>query len=66
MPVIDITRDLDKLLKPTNTKLDDETTREVLKLKDLLERIFVVDPSKRLTIQQAILHPFIAKNPAPA
>jgi len=66
MPVIDITRDLDKILKPTNSKLDDETIREVSKLKDLLDRIFVADPSKRLTIQQAILHPFIAKNPAPA
>lgn len=27
--------------------------------KDLLERIFMLDPDKRLTVSQALSHPFI-------
>jgi len=55
---VDISRDLDKVLFPPNSKLDEAQTKEVLLLKDLLDKIFVYDPSKRLTVQQALAHPF--------
>ncbi|XP_073116298.1 uncharacterized protein [Elaeis guineensis] len=36
-----------------------EDPKMLLNFKDLLERIFVLDPEKRLTVSQALSHPFI-------
>jgi len=61
VPLVEVTRDLDKVLFP-NSKLDEAQTKELLLLKDLLDKIFVYDPSKRLTVQQALAHPFLENN----
>lgn len=36
-----------------------EDSKMVSNFKDLLDRIFVLDPDKRLTVTQALSHPFI-------
>ena len=36
-----------------------EDPKMVANLKDLLEKIFILDPDKRLTVHQALSHPFI-------
>ena len=39
--------------------LPENQLRKVLQLKDLLEKMLILDPTKRLTINQALAHPFI-------
>ncbi|KAF9593165.1 hypothetical protein IFM89_020461 [Coptis chinensis] len=36
-----------------------EDTKMLANFKDLLERVFVLDPEKRMTVSQALSHPFI-------
>ena len=36
-----------------------EDPKMLSNFKDLLERIFVLDPEKRMTVSQALSHPFI-------
>lgn len=36
-----------------------EDPKMLANFKDLLEKIFILDPDKRLTVQQALSHPFI-------
>lgn len=36
-----------------------EDPKMVSNFKDLMEKIFVLDPDKRLTVSQALSHPFI-------
>lgn len=36
-----------------------EDQKMVAKFKDLMEKIFVLDPEKRLDVSQALSHPFI-------
>jgi len=36
-----------------------EDAKMLANFKDLLEKIFVLDPDKRLTVSQALNHPFI-------
>lgn len=36
-----------------------EDPKMLANFKDLLERIFVLDPEKRMTVSQALSHPFI-------
>lgn len=36
-----------------------EDSKLLSNFKDLLDRIFVLDPDKRLTVTQALSHPFI-------
>ena len=40
-------------------RLDDAHLHKVHQLKDFLEKSLMVDPSKRLTINKALTHPFI-------
>lgn len=40
-------------------RLPEDQLRKVTQLKDLLERMFILDPSKRISINQALTHPFI-------
>ncbi|XP_054165061.1 serine/threonine-protein kinase PRP4 homolog isoform X3 [Oppia nitens] len=51
-------RDLNTELMAGQT-LNDTELRKVTQLKDLLEKILMLDPSKRLSITQALTHPFI-------
>lgn len=36
-----------------------EDPKMLAQFKDLMERIFVLDPDKRITVSQALSHPFI-------
>lgn len=38
----------------------DEDTKTLASFKDLLEKIFTLDPDKRLTVSQALSHSFIS------
>lgn len=42
-----------------NQNLPEDQSRKVNQLKDLLERILMLDSSKRIAINQALTHPFI-------
>ncbi len=41
--------------------LDDAHLRKVHQLKDFLDKALMLDPSKRITINQALVHPFITE-----
>ena len=53
-------RDLLAALVGTQS-LDDAHLRKVHQLKNFLEKSLVLDPSKRITINQALVHPFITE-----
>jgi serine/threonine-protein kinase PRP4 len=40
-------------------RLPEEQMRKVVQLKDFLEKILILDPAKRLSINHALAHPFI-------
>ena len=40
--------------------LTEKELKKVQSLKDLLERCFTLDPAKRISPQEALLHPFLA------
>ncbi|RNA05346.1 serine threonine- kinase PRP4 -like protein, partial [Brachionus plicatilis] len=42
-----------------NQRLPEDQLKKVLQLKDLLDRILVIDTSKRITIKEAMIHPFV-------
>ena len=42
-------------------KLNEELKRKVLQLKDLLEKVLMLDPTKRISLNQALTHPFITE-----
>lgn len=44
-----------------NQKLDDTHLRKVQQLRDFLEKCLMLDPAKRITINQALTHPFITE-----
>lgn len=54
------TRDLGALLLPPSHRLPEAEAKEVMKLKDLLEKIFTFDLTKRITVKEALVHPFLA------
>ncbi|XP_055688282.1 serine/threonine-protein kinase PRP4 homolog [Lutzomyia longipalpis] len=56
--VIKATRDLQQELI-ADQNLPDDQHRKVTQLKDLLEKLFVLDPAKRISLNQALAHPFI-------
>ena len=41
--------------------VDDELKRKVTQFKDLIDKLLVLDPSKRLAVNQALTHPFITE-----
>ena len=40
-------------------KMADSQTKKVAQFKDILEKCFPIDPTKRITLNQALMHPFI-------
>ncbi|XP_073816230.1 pre-mRNA processing factor 4 kinase [Musca autumnalis] len=58
MPVIKATRNLQQELI-ADQNLPDDQHRKVTQLRDLLDNIFALDPSKRISLNQALVHPFI-------
>lgn len=58
MPVIKASRNLyQELIADQN--LPDDQIRKVGQLRDLLDSLFALDPSKRLSLNVALAHPFI-------
>lgn len=58
MSSIAVSRDLQNELIG-GQHLPDNEHRSVIRLRDLLDKLLVLDPSKRLTINNAMTHPFI-------
>lgn len=52
------TRDLQQELI-ADQNLPEDQQKKVVQLKDLLEKVFALDPSKRISLNQALAHPFI-------
>ncbi|KAI1785638.1 kinase-like domain-containing protein [Ganoderma leucocontextum] len=54
------TRDLrQRVLPPNSVKLKDEESKLLLSFVDLLEKCLALDPLKRITPKEALVHPFI-------
>ncbi|XP_053672381.1 serine/threonine-protein kinase PRP4 homolog [Anopheles nili] len=56
--VIKPTRDLQQELI-AGQNLPDDQIRKVSQLKDLLDKVFALDPAKRISLNHALAHPFI-------
>ncbi|KAI0810815.1 kinase-like domain-containing protein [Irpex lacteus] len=53
-------RDLrSRLMPPTSTKLKDDEMKILTSFIDLLDKCLALDPSKRITPKEALVHPFI-------
>lgn len=58
MPVIKPIRNLqNELIADQN--LPEDQNRKVCQLRDLLDSLFALDPSKRISLNLALAHPFI-------
>lgn len=55
---IPVTRDLHSELI-SNQRMPEDQLRKVVQLKDLLDKILIIDTTKRITIKQAMSHPFV-------
>lgn len=60
MTTITANRDLHAELVGSQ-RLPDDQAKKVQQLKDLLEKILMLDASKRIAINQALMHPFIVE-----
>lgn len=58
MTVIKPSRDLQQELIADQT-LPEDQHRKVTQLRDLLEKMFALDPGKRISLNQALAHSFI-------
>ena len=58
MPVIRLSRDLQTELIAQQI-LPEEQVRKVTQLRDLLDKVFALDPAKRISLNHALAHPFI-------
>ncbi len=54
------TRDLrQRLMPPSLVKLKDDESKLLVSFVDLLDKCLVLDPAKRMTPKEALVHPFI-------
>lgn len=60
MSSINATKDMLAEMVPYN-RLPEDQLRKVTQLKDLLDKLLALDPSKRIPINQALAHPFITE-----
>ncbi|KAK0051471.1 serine/threonine-protein kinase PRP4 [Biomphalaria pfeifferi] len=60
MSSINATKDMLAEMVPYN-RLPEDQLRKVTQLKDLLDKLLTLDPSKRIPINQALSHPFITE-----
>ena len=60
MSTVVSTRDLHAELVG-NQNLPDDQARKVTQLRDFLEKIMMLDASKRLSINHALTHPFLTE-----
>mmetsp|Transcript_42636 Transcript_42636/g.104841 ORF Transcript_42636/g.104841 Transcript_42636/m.104841 type:complete len:215 (-) Transcript_42636:61-705(-) len=60
--VLKPTRDLLSVLLPNAERVSDAERDDVLRLRDLLEKMFTLDPSKRITPTNALNHPFLQRS----
>lgn len=58
MPVVNKTRHLETELTGGH-KLPEEQHRKVGQLRDFLEKVHMLDPAKRISLNQCLTHPFI-------
>ncbi|KII63462.1 Serine/threonine-protein kinase PRP4 [Thelohanellus kitauei] len=56
---IEKVNDLTKMLFEKAVDADETTKKKILQLKDLLENIFTIDQTKRISVMDCINHPFI-------
>ena len=60
MSTMNATKELTESLVDSH-KVEDDLKRKVLQFKDLMDKILLLDPSKRLAVNQALTHPFITE-----
>jgi len=58
MPTVNKTRNLESELSGGH-KLPEDQFRKISQLRDFLEKIHMVDPAKRISLNQCLTHPFI-------
>lgn len=52
-------RDLRARLLPSASKVSDEEAKLVMSFIDLLDKCLMLDPGRRITPKEALVHPFI-------
>jgi serine/threonine-protein kinase PRP4 len=57
MDVIKTKTNLNSSLMAAKSSTDDR--KQVLELRNLLEKMFTLDPSKRIAVKEALAHPFV-------
>lgn len=60
MPIINPSNELLSALIGEQV-LDDTHAQKVHQFKDFLEKCLILDPSKRISINQALTHPFVTE-----
>uniref|UniRef100_A0A6G3MHP2 Serine/threonine-protein kinase PRP4 homolog (Trinotate prediction) n=1 Tax=Henneguya salminicola TaxID=69463 RepID=A0A6G3MHP2_HENSL len=53
------TKDLHQLLSSKSIENTEEVAKKVQQLKDMLDKILLFDPVKRISIKDCLLHPFV-------
>ncbi|XP_026761395.2 uncharacterized protein LOC113520299 [Galleria mellonella] len=59
MSSIKPTRDMQSELAPPHHRLPQQEAKKITQLKDLLERMLMLDPAKRASVNHCLAHPFI-------
>lgn len=59
MSIIRPTRDIMRELQPPNQAVLPSDAKKLQQFKDLLERMLVLDPLKRASVNHCLAHPFI-------